>query len=139
MGVCRMYVGWAEFPESFWDRYEEEIGCAGPGVEIQVEYGYSPEVLGLHLGRPDRQYPAEAEELDVDNVSFRVRNECMRPFDDKFLEVAQQFASDWFDENSATLEQSIRSQARREAREEEASVKEEAAYIAQLQDTDGWA
>ena len=137
----KFVVGWVEFPESFVERHLDEVACAGAGVEVTIEFGYSPEVPGVYFGHPDRMYPAEPAEpaeLDVNSLVFRVANECQRPHTDRFLEVAQQFASDWFEMNMPRIKEVLRTYAEREYREDEAEVLAEAAYIAHLQDTDDW-
>ena len=134
----KFVVGWVEFPESFVERHLDEVACAGAGVEVTIEFDYSPAVEGIHLGHPDRMYPAEPEELDVNNVTFEVKNECQRPHSDAFLGVAQQFASDWFDLNIPRIKEVLRTYAEREYHVDEAEVRAEAAYIAHLQDTDDW-
>lgn len=138
MNDFKIFVPWSEFPDSFMDRYFDEASCAGPGVEIEFEFDYAPEVPGVYFGRPDRMYPAEPEELDVISVAFRVRNECQRPHTDGFLEVAQQYAADWFEMNLSRIKEMLRVYAEKSYREEAAEVQAEAAYIAHLQDTDDW-
>ena len=134
----KFVVGWVEFPDSFIEKYLDEVACAGAGVEVVIEFDYSPAVEGIHFGHPDRRYPDEPEELDVNSISFEVKNECQRPHSKAFLKVAQQFAVDWFDLNIPRIEEVLRSYAEHEYRVDEAEVRAEAAYIAHLQDTDDW-
>ena len=134
----KFVVGWVEFPDSFIEKYLDEVACAEAGVEVTIEFDYSPAVEGIHFGHPDRMYPDEPEELDVSAVTFEVKNECGRPHADSFIEVAQQFAADWFDLNMPRIKEVLRTYAEREYRVDEAEVRAEAAYIAHLQDTDDW-
>lgn len=138
MNDFKVIVGWSEFPDSFMERYSDEVSCAGPGVEVELEFDYSPEVPGVYFGHPDRMYPAEPAELDVNSLVFRVANECQRPHTDRFLEAAQQFASDWFEMNQPRILEMLRAYAEREYREDAAEIQAEAAYIAHLQDADDW-
>ena len=134
----KFVVGWVEFPESFVEKYLDEVACAGAGVEVTIEFDYSPAVVGLHFGHPDRMYPDEPEELDVNSIAFEVNNECQRPHSEAFLKVAKQFAADWFELNMSRIKEVLRSYAEHEYRVDEAEVRAEAAYIAHLQDTDDW-
>lgn len=134
----KFVVGWVEFPDSFIERHPDEVACAGAGVEVVIEFDYSPAVEGIHFGHPDRMYPDEPEELDVNSIAFEVKNECQRPHSEAFLNVAQQFAADWFDLNIPRIKEVLRTYAEREYRVDEAEVRAEAAYIAHLQDTDDW-
>lgn len=74
----------------------------------------------------------------MNSVDLEVKNECQRPHSGEFLKVAQQFAADWFDLNIPRIKEVLRTYAEREYRVDEAEVRAEAAYIAHLQDTDGW-
>lgn len=134
----KFVVGWVEFPESFVEKYLDEVACAGAGVEVTIEFDYSPEIPGVYFGHPDRMYPAEPAELDVNSISFRVANECQRPHTNSFLEAAQQFASDWFEMNMPRIKEVLRTYAEHEYREDATEIQAEAAYIAHLQDTDDW-
>ena len=134
----KLVVGWVEFPDSFIEKYPDEVACAGAGVEVVIEFDYSPAVEGIHFGHPDRMYPDEPEELDVNSLVFRVANECQRPHTDRFLEAAQQFASDWFEMNQPRILEMLRAYAEREYREDATEIQAEAAYIAHLQDADDW-
>ena len=138
MNDFKLIVGWSEFPDSFVEKYFDEVACAGPGVEVTIEFDYSPAVVGLHLSHPDRMYPDEPEELDVNSITFEVRNECSRTQSDTFLGIAQQFAIDWFDLNIPRIREVLRTYAEHEYRVDESEVRAEAAYIAHLQDTDDW-
>lgn len=134
----KFVVGWVEFPDSFIEKYLDEVACAEAGVEVTIEFDYSPGVSGIHFGHPDRMYPDEPEELDVNSIAFEVKSECQRPHSEAFLKVAHQFAIDWFDLNIPRIKEVLRSYAEREYRVDEAEVRAEAAYIAHLQDTDDW-
>jgi hypothetical protein len=121
---------WDEFPESFLDKWATELTHADledNGVICDINFDFTPYCPGRYDGHPDNMYPASGPDLDINSVCLTVylqraatvrgerqyvhpmgyltvATDHLRPFDDKFLEVAHQFAMDWLDINSEKLE-----------------------------------
>ena len=121
---------WDEFPESFLDRWATELTYADledDGVIVDINFDYDPYCPGRYDGHPDNMYPASGPDLDINSMCLTiypqraatvrgerqyitphgyltVATDHLRPFDDKFLETAHQFALDWLDINSEKLE-----------------------------------
>ena len=123
-------VSWGEFPESFLEKWEDELFHADVednGVVCDINFDYTPYCPGRYDGKPENCYPASGPDLDINSTvvtvyhqrAATVRGERqyitplghltvttrhLRPFDDKFLETAYQFALDWLDINQEKVE-----------------------------------
>lgn len=127
-------VSWDEFPDSFCERWQGEMfhtDAEDNGVVCDINFDFEPYCPGRYDGPPDNMYPASGPDLDINSIVLTiypqraashplgknfprqyltphgyltVATDHLRPFDDKFLEVAHQFAMDWLDINSEKLE-----------------------------------
>lgn len=124
-------VSWDEFPESFLEKWEDELFHADVednGVVCDINFDYQPYCPGRYDGKPENCYPASGPDLDINSMCLTVypqraathpifgrqyitphgyltvATDHLRPFDDKFLEVAHQFALDWMDMNQEKVE-----------------------------------
>ena len=121
---------WDEFPESFLERWEGELfhtDVEDNGVICVINFVFTPYCPGRYDGHPDNMYPSSGPDLDINSIVLTiypqraatvrgerqyvhplgyltVATDHLRPFDDKFLEVAHQFALDWLDINEEKLE-----------------------------------
>ena len=120
---------WDEFPDSFLEKWEDELArtdMEDNGVVCDINFDYEPYCPGRYDGHPDNMYPASGPDLDINSIVIRiypqraatihgqrhyaspagpltVSTEHLRPFEDKFLETAHQFALDWLDINEEKL------------------------------------
>ena len=122
-------VSWDEFPESFLDKWATELTHADledDGVVCDINFDYTPYCPGRYDGHPDNMYPASGPDLDINSMCLTVypqraatvrgerqyitphgyltvATDHLRPFDDKFLEIAHQYTLDWLDINEEKL------------------------------------
>ena len=121
---------WDEFPDSFLERWEDELfhtDAEDSGVVCDINFDYEPYCPGRYDGKPENCYPASGPDLEINSTVVTVYPQRaatvlgerryphpegyltgatyhLRPFDDKFLETAYQFALDWLDINAEKLE-----------------------------------
>ena len=125
---------WDEFPESFLEKWATELTHADVednGVVVDINFDFEPYCPGRYDGHPDNMYPASGPDLDINSMCFTVypqraashplgknfprqyvsptghltvATDHLRPFDDKFLEIAHQFALDWLEINQDKVE-----------------------------------
>lgn len=105
-------LDWDEFPHSLILKFPFDFVMADieQGVVCDINFDYEPYCPGRYDGHPDNMYPASGPDLDINSIvitinpsSTAVATEFLRPFDDKFLETARQFALDWLDINEEKL------------------------------------
>lgn len=121
---------WDEFPDSFLDRWATElthVDLEDNGVVCDINFDFEPYCPGRYDGHPDNMYPASGPDLDINSIVLTVypqraatvrgerqyitphgyltvATDHLRPFDDKFLEIAHQYTLDWLDINEEKLE-----------------------------------
>lgn len=123
-------IPWSEFPDSFLEKWEREIfltDTEDDGVVCDINFDFTPYCPGRYDGHPDNMYPASGPDLDINSICvtvypqraatvrgerqyltphdyLTVATDHLRPFDDKFLETAHQFAMDWLDLNEERVD-----------------------------------
>jgi hypothetical protein len=71
--VKEITVSWEEFPDSFAEKYADQLLLADAeddGVVCVITYDYTPYIPGRYHGPPDKCYPSEGPDVDIDNIVY---------------------------------------------------------------------